>query len=97
MSIREKEENHFRHPIIEGKVKFTRRNNLSKGMLVQMYNQIGWIMDNCILTLNTGGHLLAARIEIQECLNIWKENQVAINEKEKAIRSNTVVKNETNK
>ena len=90
MPISEKE-------IVEGKVRFTRRNNLSKGMLVQMYNQIGWIMDNCILTLNTGGHLLAARIEIQESLNIWKENQVAINEKEKAIRTNTGVKNETNK
>ena len=85
MAISEKE-------IVEGKVRFTRRNNLSKGMLVRMYNQIGWIMDNCILTLNTGGHLLAARIEIQECLNIWKENQVAINEKEKAIRTNTGVK-----
>ena len=85
MAISEKE-------IVEGKVRFTRRNNLSKGMLVRMYNQIGWIMDNCILTLNTGGHLLEARIEIQECLDIWKENQVAINEKEKAIRTNTGVK-----
>ena len=38
MAISEKE-------IVEGKVKFTRRNNLSKGMLVQMHNQIGWIKE----------------------------------------------------
>ena len=35
MAISEKE-------IVEGKVRFTRRNNLSKGMLVRMYNQIGF-------------------------------------------------------
>ena len=84
--------------IVEGKVKFTRYNNLSKGMLTRMHIQIGWIMDNCILTLQTGGHLLEARIEIQECLNTWKENQIAINEKEKAIRINSNNSdNETNK
>lgn len=91
MTISEKE-------IVEGKVKFTRYNNLSKGMLTRMYIQIGWIMDNCMLTLQTGGHLLEARIEIQECLNTWKENQIAINEKEKAIRINSNNSdNETNK
>ena len=71
MTISEKE-------IVEGKVKFTRYNNLSKGMLVRMYNQIDWILNNCLLDEVSKKRLKLAKGAIQECAEDWSKNQSLI-------------------
>ena len=71
MAISEKE-------IVEEKVKFTRRNNLSKGMLVRMYNQIDWILKNCLLDEVSKKRLKLAKGAIQECAEDWSKNQSLI-------------------
>lgn len=90
MSISEKE-------IIAEKVKFTRRNNLSKGMLVHMYNQIDWILKNCLLDEVSRKKLKLAKGAIQECAEDWLKNQSLIRLLYHDFKETKKSKDETNK
>ena len=61
--------------------KFTRYNNLSKGQLCQMRNQIGWIRNNTVLEYYLDRQLEDVQDILDTLINQWSLNQDIINKR----------------
>ena len=61
-------------------IKFTRYNNLGKGQLCQMKNQIGWIRKNVVLHPSIDRHLEIIQDDLNIIIDQWHLNKGLINE-----------------
>ena len=62
------------------RTKFTRYNNLSKGQLCQMRNQISWIRNNAVLERSLDKRLENIQDDLDDTIEQWPLNQGLINE-----------------
>lgn len=62
------------------RTKFTRYNNLSKGQLCQMRNQISWIRNNAVLERSLNKRLENIQDDLNTIIDQWPLNKGLINE-----------------